>query len=150
MKRIFALGFFAFFGVAGAMAQASSSATATVTTVVAKDSAAAPVVGPALMFEEQKFDFGEIKQGEEVQHTFKFTNNGSQPLLITNVRTTCGCTATDYPKAPVQPGETASITAKFNSAGKRGPQNKVITIESNAAQGSTQVMIVTNVVAPAQ
>ncbi|WP_460893004.1 DUF1573 domain-containing protein [Rufibacter soli] len=106
----------------------------------------APLVGPSIQFEEQKFNFGDIKPGDVVTHTFKFTNNGTMPLVIANVKTTCGCTATDFPKAPVMPGETASITARFNSAGKRGQQNKVITVESNAQQGNTQVMIVTNIV----
>ncbi|GAB2537944.1 hypothetical protein GCM10027189_20570 [Rufibacter soli] len=104
------------------------------------------MVGPSIQFEEQKFNFGDIKPGDVVTHTFKFTNNGTMPLVIANVKTTCGCTATDFPKAPVMPGETASITARFNSAGKRGQQNKVITVESNAQQGNTQVMIVTNIV----
>lgn len=132
------------------------SATATFAQSTVTDSTAAvgdtavympAVQGPSIEFKEQKFDFGNIKQGDVVEHTFLFRNNGSQPLTISNVRTTCGCTATDYPKAPVMPGETASITAKFNSAGKRGPQNKVITVESNAVQGSTQVMIVTTILA---
>ncbi|KAA3437987.1 DUF1573 domain-containing protein [Rufibacter hautae] len=147
MKKLVIGALFLLFGSGAAMAQATQ---ATQTQVVPVTPIAAPAptpVGPSILFEEQKFDFGEIKAGDVVEHTFKFTNNGTLPLVISNVRTTCGCTATDYPKAPVMPGETASITAKFNSAGKRGQQNKVITVESNAIQGNAQVMIVTTIAA---
>ncbi|MBC3542349.1 DUF1573 domain-containing protein [Rufibacter sp. H-1] len=129
------------------MAQTTSAAQAAAVPVAPIAPPAPAPVGPSIQFEEQKFDFGEIKAGDVVEHTFKFTNNGTLPLVISNVRTTCGCTATDFPKAPVMPGETASITAKFNSAGKRGQQNKVITVESNAVQGNAQVMIVTTIAA---
>ncbi|AKQ45691.1 hypothetical protein TH63_08565 [Rufibacter radiotolerans] len=145
MKKVILGFFFLAFGSTAALAQT----TATLPPAVPVDSIAAPapVVGPSLQFEEQKFDFGDIKPGDVVEHTFKFTNNGTLPLIIANVKTTCGCTATSFPKAPVMPGETASITARFNSAGKRGQQNKVITVESNAVQGSSQVIIATNIVA---
>ncbi|MGV3538565.1 MAG: DUF1573 domain-containing protein [Rufibacter sp.] len=149
MRVLLVTSILLFFCSAATKAQTTPSATAVTVVTTPKDSASV-VVGPSILFEEQKFDFGKIKQGEVVEHTFRFTNNGSQPLIISNVRTTCGCTATDYPKAPVPPGETASITAKFNSAGKRGPQNKVITVDSNAVQGTTQVMIVTNIEVPGQ
>jgi len=51
--------------------------------------------GPIITFEEDSFDFGDIYQGDKVAHTFKFENSGNQPLIITNVQTTCGCTATE-------------------------------------------------------
>jgi hypothetical protein len=144
MRKV-VLGFcFLVFGSLTSMAQ--TVVTPLPTTPTDSITVPAPLVGPSIQFEEQKFNFGDIKPGDVVTHTFKFTNNGTMPLVIANVKTTCGCTATDFPKAPVMPGETASITARFNSAGKRGQQNKVITVESNAQQGNTQVMIVTNIV----
>jgi hypothetical protein len=103
------------------------------------------VPGPALTFEEVSFDFGDIHQGDKVEHVFNFENTGDGPLVITNVQTTCGCTATDWPREPIAPGETASITVNFNSAGKMGRQNKIITIVSNASSAVNQIKIVTNV-----
>lgn len=101
--------------------------------------------GPAIAFEEYSFDFGDIHQGDQVEHVFKFENSGNQPLIITNVQTTCGCTATDWPREPILPGGTESLKVKFNSAGKFGRQNKVITVVSNAVSPLNQVKIITNV-----
>ncbi|MFC6999799.1 DUF1573 domain-containing protein [Rufibacter roseus] len=147
MKRLVLGAVFLIVSGSAAMAQtADNASTAPVTTYATDTAAVLPrVEGASILFEEQKHDFGDIKPGDVVEHTFRFVNNGTLPLVIANVRTTCGCTATNYPKEPVMPGESASITARFNSAGKRGQQNKVITVESNAVQGSTQVMIVTNI-----
>jgi hypothetical protein len=101
--------------------------------------------GALITFEEQSHDFGDIYQGDKVEHIFKFENSGSQPLIITNVQTTCGCTASEWPREPVLPGESADLKVNFNSAGKFGRQNKVITIVSNSTAPMNQVKIVTNV-----
>ena len=101
--------------------------------------------GPSITFEESSFDFGDIHQGDKVMHVFNFENTGDAPVIISNVQTTCGCTATDWPRDPVAPGESASITVNFNSAGKMGRQNKIITIVSNSTASVNQVKIVTNV-----
>ncbi|HEX8327003.1 MAG TPA: DUF1573 domain-containing protein [Hymenobacter sp.] len=103
---------------------------------------AGPVAGPAITFEESKFDFGSVAQGGVVDHTFKFKNTGTAPLVISNIGVSCGCTTPEWTKTPILPGKTGSITAHFNSAGKIGMQNKVLTIESNAAAGSTTVSLV--------
>ena len=107
-----------------------------------KSAAAGPVAGPAITFEEVKYDFGSVAQGGIVDHTFKFKNTGNAPLVISNIGVSCGCTTPEWTKAPVMPGKTGSITAHFNSTGKIGMQNKVLTIESNAASGSTTVALV--------
>jgi len=101
--------------------------------------------GPSITFEETSFDFGDIYQGDKVEHTFTLENTGTQPLIITNVQTTCGCTATEWPREPVLPGDSASLKVNFNSAGKYGRQNKVISVISNAVSPMNQVKIVTNV-----
>ncbi len=106
------------------------------------------VPGPAITFEEVSFDFGDIHQGDKVSHVFNLDNSGDAPLIITNVQTTCGCTATDWPRDPIAPGETASIKVNFNSTGKMGRQNKIITIISNATASVNQIRIVTNVLPP--
>ena len=101
--------------------------------------------GPSITFETSEHNFGEIKQGDVVEHTFKFTNTGNQPLIIERVDVTCGCTTPSWTKEPIMPGKSGTITAKFNSAGKLGQQKKPITIHSNAADGIARVYIVTDI-----
>ncbi len=101
--------------------------------------------GAVMTFEEVKYDFGDIYQGDKVEHIFKFENTGNEPLIITNVQTTCGCTAPNWPRDPVIPGQESEIKVVFNSAGKIGRQNKVITIISNATNPTNKVTIVTNI-----
>jgi hypothetical protein len=82
-------------------------------------------------FDEEIFDFGEIAKGEVVTHVFTFTNNGIEPLVIVNVKGSCGCTVPQWPREPIAPGETASLTVKFNSKGRDGMQTKRVTITAN-------------------
>ena len=104
-----------------------------------------PENGPKITFKESSFDFGDITQGDVVEHVFEFENTGNEPLILANVMTTCGCTAPSWPREPIAPGESASITVKFNSRGKIGVQNKVITIVSNAINQRERIRIETNV-----
>jgi Protein of unknown function (DUF1573) len=121
---------------------AAYSAQAQVTTQAPAAKAAGTVAGPAITFEEVKYDFGSVVQGGTVDHTFKFKNTGTAPLVISNIGVSCGCTTPEWTKAPVMPGKTGTIAAHFNSTGKMGMQNKVLTIESNATAGSTTVSLV--------
>jgi hypothetical protein len=110
--------------------------------------ATANASGAQIKFSEEKYDFGSIKQGDVVDHVFKFKNTGTQPLVISNVQASCGCTIPDWTKEPVAPGKTGMISAKFNSAGKMGMQTKVLTIESNSAAGAATVSLVGEVKDP--
>ncbi|MDX2190378.1 MAG: DUF1573 domain-containing protein [Bacteroidota bacterium] len=103
---------------------------------------------PEITFEKSTAEFGDIKQGQVVNATFKFKNTGKSPLVLQNVQSTCGCTVPSWPKDPIAPGKSAEITATFNSAGKMGQQNKVITIFSNAKTSQSQVSIICNVLPP--
>ena len=58
------------------------------------------VDGPEITFAENSKNFGDITQGDVIEHTFEFKNTGSQPLIISNVLVTCGCTATNWPRDP--------------------------------------------------
>ena len=102
--------------------------------------------GAQITFDESSHDFGDIVQGQVVNYTFSFKNTGKEPLILSNVMTTCGCTASTWPKEPIAPGKKAEIVASFNSTGKSGKQNKVITVLSNAVNNSAQVSIISNVV----
>jgi len=105
----------------------------------------AVVDGPQITFAVSSHDFGDITQGEKVNHVFEFENTGTEPLILSNVLTTCGCTATSWPREPVAPGQGGKIEVSFNSAGKMGKQNKVVTVVSNAVNAQERVKIVTNV-----
>ncbi|MEO1260734.1 MAG: DUF1573 domain-containing protein [Bacteroidota bacterium] len=103
----------------------------------------APPTGPTttVTFDEPVFEFGQITQGEKVQHIYRFTNTGTQPLVISNAKGSCGCTVPSWPKSPVAPGETAAIVAEFNSKGKMGKQTKTITITANTDPPQTMLKI---------
>ncbi|MFT6814318.1 MAG: hypothetical protein ACJAZ3_000204 [Sphingobacteriales bacterium] len=86
---------------------------------------------PAMAFENDVYDFGTITEGEKVNYTFKFSNTGKAPLIITSASASCGCTVPKKPEAPVSPGQSDVIEVTFDSKGKVGIQNKTITIVSN-------------------
>ena len=85
-------------------------------------------------FEKDEIDFGTIEQGESTTHEFKFTNTGSEPLIISKAEGSCGCTVPIFPKEPIMKNQTATIKVTFNSTGKFGIQDKTVTITSNAKQ----------------
>ena len=90
--------------------------------------------GPIITFEKKSHDFGDITQGEKVEYIFAFENTGTEPLIITNVEVTCGCTTPKgWPRDPILPGEKGELTVSFNTSGKLGRQNKPIIVISNAA-----------------
>lgn len=81
-------------------------------------------------FENESHDFGKITQGNPVTHNFIFTNVGTEPIIITEVRPSCGCSVAEFTKNPVKPGETGTISVKFDAAAK-GPFTKHLTVRSN-------------------
>lgn len=101
--------------------------------------------GAKITFENTTHNFGDVSQGDKVTHAFKFKNSGDQPLIISNVLATCGCTATKWTKEPVKPGESGQITVEFDSSGRSGKQNKVVTIISNTANPQTRINVVVNI-----
>ncbi|WP_069658989.1 DUF1573 domain-containing protein [Arcticibacter eurypsychrophilus] len=86
---------------------------------------------PDFKFEKETNDFGKIPQGKPVSYEFKFTNTGDQPLIISNVESTCGCTVPKYTSTPIKKGDTGIITVTYNAAAP-GAFNKALTIKSNA------------------
>lgn len=107
-----------------------------------------PLTGPQIYFSEKNHDFGDIEQGDKVEHVFTFENTGNEALILTDVRTTCGCTAPEWPRDAVLPGNSAEIKVVFNSAGKIGVTHKTITIFSNAVNNPERIKIETNILQP--
>jgi hypothetical protein len=87
---------------------------------------------PAIKFEQTTIDFGNIKEDDgKVSGKFEFTNTGNQDLLLTSVKPGCGCTAADYTKTPVAPGEKGFIVATYNPYNRPGSFNKNIKVNTN-------------------
>lgn len=105
---------------------------------------------PIITFTKTEFDFGKILQGEVVSYTFHFTNTGNVPLLITSVEKSCGCTASDYPRQPIAPGEGGDIKITYDSKGHFGFQTKTVTVNSNALPSATTLRIKAEVRTPDQ
>ncbi|MEJ5963653.1 DUF1573 domain-containing protein [Pedobacter immunditicola] len=112
------------------------------TTEIAASTATPSADAPVLTFEKGSHDFGKIKQGETIQYDFKFKNTGKTPLIITNATATCGCTVPEVPKDPILPGAEGSIKVVFDSTGKMGIQDKIITVTSNGNPAINEVHIV--------
>lgn len=78
-------------------------------------------------WKSKEHSFGSIPRNKPVTATFEFTNNTDRPVVITDVKTSCGCTKGDYPREPVAPGAKASVSAVFNAANP-GTFNKSVTV----------------------
>lgn len=97
---------------------------------------------PTIDFEEKEHDFGNVEEGDVVEHTFKFTNNGDAPLIITDAKASCGCTVPSYPKnTPIAPGESGEMVVKFNTRGKPNQQMKQVRITANTETGREAIRI---------
>jgi hypothetical protein len=101
-------------------------------------------VGSRIAFEKTEFDFGVIRYGSEAVHFFVFSNTGDAPLVILNVRTSCGCTVSEWPKAPIASGAKDSLRVEYNTKVK-GVFNKTITVQSNAGNALVELRIKGNV-----
>jgi len=97
-------------------------------------------------FEKTSYNFGEQSEGAIVEHTFSFTNNGEAPLVITNASSTCGCTVPKWPKEPIPVGGTGKIEVRFDTKGKAGQQNKVVTLTANTSPNTTTVNLTGSVI----
>lgn len=100
----------------------------------------APASKAAITFTADAFDFGTVPQGTPVTHVFSFKNTGKEPLVLSAVNASCGCTTPEWPKEPVAPGATATIKATYNAANP-GTFTKTITVVSNAANPQTVLTI---------
>jgi Protein of unknown function (DUF1573)/Secretion system C-terminal sorting domain len=100
-----------------------------------------------MTFDESTFDWGSIKEGEKILTVFTFSNTGTDPLLLSNVKGSCGCTISNWPKDPIAPGEDGEIVVVFDSKGKKDLQSKRVTITANTVPIQTYLVIKGNVIA---
>ena len=84
-----------------------------------------------IQFDNIEYDYGKIDQNNDGSCIFKFKNTGEHPLLITNVRSSCGCTVPFWPKEAILPGNTGQIKVKYDTK-RMGAFHKSITVRSNA------------------
>ncbi len=95
---------------------------------------------PVFKFEEEIIDYGKIEQNADGNRVFVFTNVGNSPLIISNVKGSCGCTVPTKPEEPVMPGEKGEIKVKY-ATNRLGRFSKTVTITSNASEEKKVVRI---------
>ncbi len=114
--------------------------------------ATSPVVtfdanAPAFKFEQEVIDYGKIQQNADGNREFVFTNTGNSPLIISNVKGSCGCTVPTKPEEPIMPGATGTIKVKY-ATNRIGRFSKTVTITSNASEAKKVVRIKGEVLKP--
>ena len=127
------------FTAASCSSDSVSEENASTTSVSADSIATKPLTQVA--FTDSLHDFGTINEGEKVSYTFKYKNTGENPLVLEDVRASCGCTLPEWTKDPIMPGEEGLIKVQFNSDGRPGEFKKTITVIANTASEVTLLTI---------
>lgn len=96
---------------------------------------------PVMSFRTEEHDFGKVHEGETVSYGFVFKNTGKGNLVISSVSTSCGCTVTDYPKDAIKVGDEKMVTVSFKTEGKRGFQQKTVTVMANTVPNTKTLTI---------
>lgn len=127
---------------------APTAAPANKATQVKKDAPAAATTatpvkkeGAAMDFKFTEHNFGELQEGPKAAVDFVFTNTGNKPLILTDVKASCGCTTPEWPKEPIAPGQTSKIKVEYNTQGRPGDFTKSITITSNESDQPKMIYI---------
>ncbi len=94
-----------------------------------------------IAFEETRIDFDTVPEGQIVEHSFKFTNTGRIPLLISDARASCGCTVPEWPKNAIDPGKSGEITVRFNTEGRHHWQDRPINVIANTFPKTTTILL---------
>lgn len=100
-------------------------------------------------FKSETIDYGTIEKGSNGVRTFKFTNTGDEPLIISKVTSSCGCTIPKKPKDPILPGKTGEIEVKYDT-NRVSPIRKTITVISNADRPTVALKIKGEVIDPSK
>lgn len=97
------------------------------------------VTGPSITMDKDVHDYGDVQFGGDGSCQFKVTNTGTEPLIISNCKGSCGCTVPKCDSNPVLPGESSIITVKYDTK-RPGPINKSVTVNSNAVNEPVKVV----------
>ncbi len=113
------------------------------------DAQAQVASGAVITFETEVINYGSVNQGTEQIRTFKFTNTGTSPLIISSIKGQCGCTSipNSWPKEPIPPGGTGTFQVKYDTSIRIGMFDKKIIVTSNAVTPVVEVKIKGNVLA---
>jgi hypothetical protein len=87
------------------------------------------------------YDFGKVMDGEIVEYSYRFKNTGKNPLVISHVSASCGCTVPEKPDQPILPGEIGYIKVKFNSENRQGEAHKTVFVQSNAVPAFPELLL---------
>lgn len=98
-----------------------------------------------IKFDKEVHDYGSVPRNGNGETTFTYINTGKAPLILSNVRSSCGCTVPSWSREPIMPGQSGSLTVKYNTANV-GPINKTVTVESNATKNRVVLRITGQVV----
>ncbi|MGI9652818.1 DUF1573 domain-containing protein [Chryseobacterium sp. RLHN22] len=140
--------------ISGVDSTNAPSADSTTTSVapapaVTGTEAAAPVKSnqptTTIALSESNFDFGNIKKGAKVNHVYEITNTGTNPLIISEVKPGCGCTAPDFTKDPIMPGKKGKITLSFDSANFDGNVQKYADVFANVENAPIKLTFNANI-----
>lgn len=149
MKKLFFLCFFLIIGAVAVQAQEKKTSF-----YETDEGEIIETAKPIFKFNEESFNFGELKEGDPYTHEFLFTNIGNEPLIITDVKASCGCTTPDWTKEAIPAGGTGIIKATYNTKGRPGKFTKAITVTSNAITPTKRLFIegdvITEPTAPAE
>jgi hypothetical protein len=104
----------------------------------------------AIKWDQEIHDFGDIEKGKPVTYEFTFTNTTKETVLITNVRPACGCTAANYTKTPIKPGEKGMVAATYDARnGGQFQKSVTITTTENGAEAVKTLSFKGKVLEPA-
>lgn len=95
--------------------------------------------GAYLKVKNPKYNFGFVKQGAIVKIEYAFINTGKEPLIISDIEVTCGCTVADFPHYPIKPGDSGTILITFNTKEKYDRQDRTVEVISNASNSPTKL-----------
>ncbi|MFS4473769.1 DUF1573 domain-containing protein [Chryseobacterium sp. T20] len=137
-------------------AETATTDSAAVVAPLTTDSAAAPVAGEtvapvsnepstSVALSENSFDFGKIKKGDKVEHVYEITNTGKNPLIISEVKPGCGCTAPDFTKEPIMPGKKGKVTLHFDSSSFDGNVQKYADVFANVEKAPIRLTFTANI-----
>lgn len=109
-------------------------------TIQVKAKAVESAAKDSIVFEKLEHDYGTIERGADGTCEFIFTNKGESPLILNNVRATCGCTVPEWPREPIAPGAKGIIKVRYNT-NITGTFNKSVTVFSNAVNKTVMLRI---------